>query len=36
MAGDVVLTRDGSTHALFQRGEEDLVIIVVYRKRLLP
>lgn len=31
--GDAVLTRDGSTHALFQRGKEDLVIIVVYRKR---
>ncbi|HEU0306482.1 MAG TPA: cupin domain-containing protein [Lysobacter sp.] len=31
--GDAVLTRDGSTHALFQRGEQDLVIIVVYRKR---
>ena len=35
-AGDAVLTRDGSTHALFQRGEEDLVIIVVYRKRPQP
>ena len=34
--GDAVLTRDGSTHALFQRGEEDLVIIVVYRKRPQP
>ncbi len=32
-AGDAILTRDGSTHALQQRGEEDLVIIVVYRKR---
>ena len=31
--GDAILTRDGSTHALAQRGEEDLVIIVVYRKR---
>lgn len=31
--GDAVLTRDGSTHALFQRGDDDLVIIVVYQKR---
>jgi len=31
--GDAILTRDGSTHALAQRGDEDLVIIVVYRKR---
>jgi quercetin dioxygenase-like cupin family protein len=31
-AGDAVLTRDGSTHALFQRGDEDLVIFIVYRK----
>jgi quercetin dioxygenase-like cupin family protein len=31
--GDAVLTRNGSTHALFQRGGDDLVIIVVYRKR---
>lgn len=31
--GDAILTRDGSTHALAQRGHEDLVIIVVYRKR---
>ncbi|GAA5082489.1 cupin domain-containing protein [Lysobacter panacisoli] len=31
--GDAILTRDGSTHALAQRGSEDLVIIVVYRKR---
>ena len=31
-AGDAILTRDGSTHALVQRGNEDLVIIVVYRK----
>ena len=34
--GDAILTRDGSTHALAQRGEEDLVIIVVYRKRAQP
>ena len=31
--GDAILTRDGSTHALTQRGKDDLVIIVVYRKR---
>ena len=30
--GDAILTRSGSTHALAQRGNEDLVIIVVYRK----
>ena len=30
--GDAVLTRSGSTHALEQRGDEDLVIIVVYRR----
>jgi quercetin dioxygenase-like cupin family protein len=35
-AGDAVLTRDGSTHALFQRGDQALVIIVVYRKRPQP
>jgi mannose-6-phosphate isomerase-like protein (cupin superfamily) len=35
-AGDAVLTRNGSTHALFQRGDQDLVIIVVYRKRPQP
>jgi len=34
--GDAILTRDGSTHALAQRGEQDLVIIVVYRKRAQP
>ena len=34
--GDAILTRDGSTHALAQRGEQDLVIIVVYRKRVQP
>jgi quercetin dioxygenase-like cupin family protein len=34
--GDAILTRDGSTHALAQRGAEDLVIIVVYRKRATP
>ncbi|MFC3815144.1 cupin domain-containing protein [Lysobacter sp. GCM10012299] len=31
--GDAILTRDGSTHALAQRGKEDLVIIVAYRKQ---
>lgn len=31
--GDAILTRDGSTHALAQVGNDDLVIIVVYRKR---
>lgn len=31
--GDAILTRDGSTHALYQRGDEDLVIFIVYRKR---
>ena len=31
--GDAILTRKGSTHALAQRGAEDLVILVVYRKR---
>ncbi|HEY0504800.1 MAG TPA: cupin domain-containing protein [Lysobacter sp.] len=35
-AGDAILTRDGSTHALAQRGADDLVIIVVYRKRSAP
>ena len=28
--GDAVLTRPGSTHALAQRGSEDLVILIVY------
>ena len=31
-AGDAILTRKGSTHALEQRGKEDLVIIVVYQR----
>ena len=30
--GDAILTRNGSTHALEQRGKEDLVIIVVYQR----
>lgn len=34
--GDAVLTRDGSTHALYQRGSDDLVIFIVYRKREQP
>jgi mannose-6-phosphate isomerase-like protein (cupin superfamily) len=28
--GDAVLTRPGSTHALSQEGEDDLVILIVY------
>ena len=32
-AGDAILTRNGSTHALAQRGKDDLVIIVAYRKQ---
>ena len=31
--GDAILTRKGSTHALEQRGKEDLVIIVVYQRQ---
>ncbi|RPE75933.1 cupin domain-containing protein [Vulcaniibacterium tengchongense] len=31
--GDAILTRNGSTHALRQLGDEDLVIIVVYPKK---
>lgn len=31
--GDAILTRNGSTHALAQRGKDDLVIIVAYRKQ---
>lgn len=31
-AGDAILTRNGSTHALEQRGKEDLVILVVYQR----
>ena len=31
-AGDAILTRKGSTHGLKQLGDEDLVIIVVYRR----
>lgn len=31
-AGDAILTRRGSTHGLRQRGEEDLVIFVVFPK----
>ena len=31
-AGDAILTRRGSTHGLRQRGDEDLVIFVVYPK----
>lgn len=31
--GDGVLTRPGSIHGLVQTGDEDLVIIIVYRRR---
>jgi len=31
--GDVMLTRSGSTHALQQVGEEDLVILITYLKK---
>ncbi|SFL21841.1 Cupin domain-containing protein [Lysobacter sp. cf310] len=31
-AGDAILTRKGSTHGLKQLGEQDLVIVVVYRR----
>ena len=31
-AGDVMLTRPGSTHALQQTGDEDLVILITYPK----
>ena len=31
-SGDAILTRKGSTHGLKQLGDEDLVIIVVYRR----
>jgi len=34
--GDAILTRKGSTHALEQRGKEDLVIIVVYQRPTAP
>jgi quercetin dioxygenase-like cupin family protein len=30
--GDAILTRKGSTHGLKQLGDEDLVIVVVYRR----
>ena len=30
--GDAILTRNGSTHALEHRGEEDLVILIVYQR----
>lgn len=35
-AGDVLLTRSGSTHALQQSGEEDLVILITYPKVTAP
>jgi quercetin dioxygenase-like cupin family protein len=31
--GDAILTCNGSTHALAQRGKDDLVILVAYRKQ---
>lgn len=31
-AGDALLTRAGSSHALYQQGEEDLVILITYRR----
>ncbi|MFY2764013.1 cupin domain-containing protein [Arenimonas sp. MALMAid1274] len=31
--GDAILTRNGDSHALRQRGEEDLVILIVFPKR---
>jgi quercetin dioxygenase-like cupin family protein len=34
--GDAILTRNGSTHALAQRGKDDLVIIVAYRRQAMP
>lgn len=32
-AGDAMLTRAGSTHALYQDGDADLVILIVYPRR---
>lgn len=32
-AGDVMLTRSGSTHALQQAGDDDLVILIAYLKK---
>ncbi len=31
-AGDAMLTRPGSTHAIRQDGEEDLVLLIMYGK----
>jgi quercetin dioxygenase-like cupin family protein len=31
--GDAMLTRTGSTHALYQDGDADLVILIVYPRR---
>lgn len=31
-AGDALLTRAGSSHALYQQGEEELVILITYRR----
>ncbi len=35
-AGDVLLTRTGSTHGIEQRGEDDLVILLTYPKKSSP
>ncbi|WP_334179231.1 cupin domain-containing protein [Pseudoxanthomonas sp.] len=32
-AGDAMLTRPGSTHAIRQEGEEDLVLLIMYAKK---
>ena len=32
-AGDAMLTRPGSTHAIRQDGEEDLVLLIMYGKK---
>jgi mannose-6-phosphate isomerase-like protein (cupin superfamily) len=31
-AGDAILTRTGSSHGLAQRGEDDLTLIITYKK----
>ncbi|MGQ0800145.1 MAG: cupin domain-containing protein [Pseudomarimonas sp.] len=36
VAGDVLLTRSGSTHGLLQTGDEDLVILITYPKAPVP
>ncbi len=32
-AGDAMLTRPGSTHAIRQDGEEDLVLLIMYGRK---